>query len=108
MSTTDKENVANTIQDWKVEIYDTGLYVCLDECYIYSITGDDNGVPRDDADIIYDTVPDEILHLDIEKRKGKYVRCIRPVEGWVFLPVYDNQYDWAPLDEMYLQKKRVR
>eukprot|EP01084_Bolivina_argentea_P253518 425871_1 len=107
-STTDKENVANAIQDWKEEIYVPDLYVCLDECYIYSITGDDNGVPRDDADIIYDTVPDEILQLDIEKRNGKYVRCIKPVEGWVFLPVFDIQYDWAPLSEMYLQKKRVR
>ena len=41
-------------------------------------------------------------------RKGKYVRCLAPVEGWVYLPEFDAQYDWAQLDDIYNAKRRIR
>eukprot|EP01084_Bolivina_argentea_P085174 153939_1 len=102
-------NVYNLVQSVNVQADEPldvpDLYVCLDECYVYSTTGNDEGIPRDDASIVYDTVPDEILQLDVENRRGKYVQCIKPVEGWVFLPEFDIQYDWAKLDEIYFHKK---
>eukprot|EP01083_Nonionella_stella_P010271 29316_1 len=87
------------------EVVRPDLYVCLDECYIYSQCGDDNGLPHGDADILYDTIPDEIIQLDVTNRIGKYVRCQKPVAGWVFLPQEEVQYDWGILNEIYQTKK---
>eukprot|EP01083_Nonionella_stella_P286699 975720_1 len=109
MSTEKNLELQQSINDAKDESLEVpNLYVCLDECYVYSTTGNDEAIPRDDADIVYDTVPDEILELDVESRKGKYVRCVKPAEGWVYLPEFDVQYDWAKLDEIYDHKKRIR
>eukprot|EP01084_Bolivina_argentea_P045557 83866_1 len=109
MSTEKNLELQQSINDAKDENLEVpNLYVCLDECYVYSTTGNDEAIPRDDADIVYDTVPDQILQLDVESRKGKYVRCLKPVEGWVYLPEFDVQHDWLTLDEIYDHKKRIR
>ena len=84
----------------------------MDECYIYETPGDEEGLPHNDTDIIYDTVPDEIIQLAVDgdelKRKGKYVYCVKPKEGWVYLPDHNAQYDWGALDEIYEEKKQER
>merc|ERR1712129_381845 len=85
-----------------------GIFVCLEECYIYSIPGDDKGNPKDDADIVYDTVEDELLQLDVDRRNSNYVRCLLPKEGWVFLPNKSAQYNWGPLDAIINQKRREK
>merc|ERR1712129_458567 len=84
------------------------IFVCLEECYIYSIPGDDKGNPKDDADIVYDTVEDELLQLDVDRRNSNYVRCLLPKEGWVFLPDESAQYNWGPLDAIINQKRREK
>eukprot|EP01084_Bolivina_argentea_P082252 148925_1 len=74
------------------------LYVCSNESFIYSTIGDEKGNPIDDAHILYDIVASEILQLNIKKRKEQYVWCIKPVEGWIYLPEY---YDDDNDDEKY-------
>ena len=80
----------------------------MDECYIYSTPGDSKGIPKQDADILYDTVPDEILQLDVNRRNGNYVWCILPVQGYVYLPQEDAQYDWGPLNQILDTKRRIK
>ena len=41
-------------------------------------------------------------------RNREYVRCLLPVEGWVFLPDPTAEYNWEPLDAIYQKKRRIR
>jgi len=92
------------------------LFVCITECYIYETPGHDDGHPLDHSHIIYDTKPDEIIQLDVDPATGdykiakeKYVRCLNPKEGWVYLPEGPTvEYDWGILDAKFEKKKRAK
>ena len=96
------------MHSYAIERTSLQLFVCLEECYIYDEVGDDEGNPKDDSHVLYDTQIDEILQLDLERQNGNYVACLKPVKGWVFLPHFDAQYSLDLLNDIYKAKKQVR
>ena len=81
------------------------LYTCLSECYIYSTPGNDNGTPKMNGDILYDTIIGEIIDIDIEKRFENYVTCFRPVTGWIYLKLNDMDKNDLRKYNQFLRKK---